>query len=272
MQKLLFVSDPHITIDGETIIGLDPAERLKAILEAAITAHADAEALVLLGDLTHHGAPAEYARLQSVLAGVPIPIIPMMGNHDRRQAFIELFPETPLADGFVQQVRDFGQTRLITLDSLDGPPYRDGHHAGRLCPTRLEFLETALATRGDKYAIVCVHHPPFATGITGMDSIRLAEGSAFLDLLASYGKLHLICGHIHRTMSGSTRGVPWSMFKSPCHQGLLAFDDPNSHLSSNEPGAYGLALLSGDGVVIHSEDVGLTGRQVFGGYAVADHP
>jgi Icc protein len=167
-----------------------------------------------------------------------------MGNHDQRDVFLKVFPDTPSSDGgFIQQCVDIGDHRIITLDSLDGPPFREGHHAGRLCETRLKFLKDALTTRGTKHAIVCIHHPPFDTGITGMDKIKLAQGDAFLDLLAGYGNLHLICGHIHRTMSGSSRGVPWSVFKSPCHQGLLEFDSPNAHLSSNEPGAYGLALL-----------------------------
>jgi hypothetical protein len=99
-----------------------------------------------------------------------------------------------------------------------------------------------------------------------MDRIRLAEGDAFLDLLARHGDLHLVCGHVHRTISGSTRGVPWTIFKSPCHQGVLDLCSPNAHLSTNEPGAYGIALLTSDGIAIHSEDVGLKDVRIFGGY------
>ena len=267
MQKLIFLSDPHITEPGELIIGLDPAERLQAVLDAALTDHGDAEAIVLLGDLTHHGTAAEYARLKPLLDRLPVPVIPMLGNHDRREAFREVFKAAPDADGFVQSIYDFEQTRLITLDSLNGPPYPDGHHSGRLCEARLQFLDNALSDRGDRHAIVCIHHPPFDTGIIGMDIIKLADGDVFLDLLASHGNLHLVCGHVHRTISGSRRGVPWSMFKSPCHQGVLELVDPNSHLSSNEPAAYGLALATESGVVIHSVDVGLTDVRVFGGYS-----
>ncbi len=270
MQKLLFISDTHMTAAGDLIIGLDPAARLQDVLDAALGAHGDAAALVILGDLTHHGMPDEYARLRAILEQVPLPVIPMIGNHDRREAFLAAFPDAPQDDGFVQGVLDVGQTRLITLDSLDGPPYADGHHAGRLCERRLGFLESALAGRAGRHAIVCIHHPPFDTGIVGMDRIKLADGDAFLDLLARHGNLHLICGHIHRTMSGSHRGVPWSMFKSPCHQGVLDLESPNSHLSSNEAGAYGLALVTADGVVVHSEDVGLPNVRVFGGYGSQD--
>lgn len=271
MHKLLFLSDLHICAPGETIIGLDPIAKLQEALDAALGAHGDAEALILLGDLTHNGRPEEYTALRAILDEVPIPVIPMLGNHDRREAFLAAFPSVPqMQTGHVQQAFDIGNHRIITLDSLDGPPYPAGHHGGRLCLARMGFLEEALASRHGKRAIVCIHHPPFETGILGMDMIKLKEGDAFLDLLAQHGNLHLICGHVHRTMSGSARGVPWSMFKSPCHQGLLDLTSPNSHLSSNEPGAFGLMLLTDDGAVVHSEDVALPNRRVYGGYATKD--
>lgn len=267
MQKIIFISDPHICAPEQTIIGLDPSARLQAALAAATTDHPDAVAIILLGDLTHHGRADEYRELHRILAQTSIPIIPMLGNHDRRAAFFAQFPDAPQTpSGHVQHVLDVAGHRIITLDSLDGPPYPDDHHAGRICAARRAFLEHALATRAGRHALVCIHHPPFDTGIAGMDAIKLAQGDAFLDLLSSHGNLHLICGHIHRTMSGSTSGIPWSMFKSPCHQGVIDLIAPNAHLSTNEPGAYGLALLADDGVIIHSEDVGLHDRLIFGGY------
>lgn len=267
MKKILFLTDLHLRAAGKTIIGLDPTTRFRMVLKAAIAAHPDAAALVLLGDLTHEGDPAAYATLRRLLSDIPCPVIPMMGNHDHRGKFLSVFPDAPqTARGHIQHFLDIDRHRIITLDSLDGPPFRDDHHAGRLCPDRLAFLEEALATRDGRHAVVCIHHPPFDTGIIGMDRIKLTDGDAFLDLLARHGNVHLICGHIHRTMSGSSRGVPWCMFKSPCHQGLLEFDTPNAHLSSNEPGAYGIGLLMPDGLVVHSEDVGLPDVQVFGGY------
>lgn len=270
MKKLLFVSDLHICAPGETIVGLDPSARLETALRAAMMAHPDAAALILLGDLTHHGHPDEYRELARILAGVTIPIIPMIGNHDRREAFVAQFPAAPQTpQGHIQQCRDIGSHRIITLDSLDGPPYSTGHHDGRLCPERIAFLENALATREGRHAIVCLHHPPFKTGIVGMDEIRLRDGADVLNLLAYHGNLHLICGHQHRTISGNSMGVPWTVLKSPCHQGVLDLVSHNSSLSTNESGSYGLGLLTNEGVIFHNEDVD-TGAKVFGSYEVAD--
>ena len=91
-----------------------------------------------------------------------------------------------------------------------------------------------------------------------MDRINLSNGIEVFDILSQYPSTHLFCGHIHRTISGSSRGVAWTMFKSPCHQGVLDFQDPDSSLSVDEHGAYGLLLLTPDGVVAHSQDVGFT--------------
>ena len=269
MQKILFVSDPHICVPGQRIIGLDPSARLIEVLEAATSSYPDAAALVLLGDLTHHGLPAEYAELARILREVPIPIIPMVGNHDRRDMFLAQFPDAPQTpQGHIQSWCDIGDHRIITMDSLDGPPYPAGHHAGLLCPDRMAFLDDALAKRAGRHAVVCIHHPPFDTGVVGMDRIKLRNGPEVLDLLAQHGNLHLVCGHLHQTISGNARGVPWTVFKSPCHQGVVELVKPTSSLSTDEAGAYGLGLLAPAGLILHSIDVG-TGARVVDGYNAA---
>ncbi len=255
MRKLLLMTDIHILPEGGRIIGLDPLARFRAALDHALIRHPDAEALILMGDLTHHGAPEEYARLADTLDGLPVPVLPMIGNHDRREAFLAAFPKAPqTADGHVQTVRDLDTHRIITLDTLDGPPYPKGHHAGRLCPARLAWLSEALAGADGRLPLVFAHHPPYAIGIPGMDMIPLADGEALLALLARHGA-HLFCGHVHRTISGSQSGVPWTMLKGTCHQGPLDLVTPDSSLSIDEPGAYGVLLLPRGGVVAHSEDV-----------------
>jgi len=256
MTKLLIFSDPHITDAGETIIGLDTLDRFETTLDAALASHPDAAALVLLGDLAHHGTVEAYARLQDAVASVSIPVIPLLGNHDRRHHFLQVFSDAPQTPhGFVQTSNAFGKHQLITLDTLDGPPYPPGHHSGWLCEDRLAWLDAELAAAKDKQVIVALHHPPIVTGIVGMDAIRLRNGPELLDRLQRHGAATLLCGHLHRTVSGVTRGVPWTIFKSTGHQGPLDLHDPDSSLSVDEPPAFGVVLLQEDGVVIHSQDI-----------------
>lgn len=254
--KILVMTDIHITKAGVDIIGLDPLSRFQKVCDAALAEHSDAEMLILMGDLTHHGEIEENERLKSVLDTIPLRNVPMLGNHDRRDAFLSVFSNATVdRHGFVQNIIDLPEHRLITLDTLDGPPYPKGHHEGRLCEKRMAWLTDALDGAGDRTPLIFAHHPPFDTGIIGMDAIKLSNGKALLDLLAKYSGVHLFCGHVHRTISGQSRGVPWTMFKGPCHQGVLDLKTADSSLSIDEPGAYGLLLLSQDGVVAHSQDV-----------------
>ena len=258
MKKLICMTDIHITDEGEDIIGLDPLARFCMARDAALEAHPDAEAMILMGDLTHHGRVSQYLRLALELTDIPMPVIPMIGNHDRRDAFLEVFPDAPqTVDGHIQSILDLPTHRIITLDTLDGPPYPKWHHAGMLGEARLGWLKAALDGADGRIPLVFAHHPPFDTGIIGMDFIKLKDGPDLLAMLAQYENAHLFCGHVHRTISGSLNGVSWSMLKSTCHHGPLELKKPDPTLSLDEPGSYGLALLHESGVVFHSEDVGI---------------
>jgi len=256
MQKILLITDLHITPKGDTIIGLDPTARLQMVIDDALTDHADATCVVLAGDLTHYGDVESYESLYAQLKQFTVPVIPMLGNHDKRDAFLSVFtdaPQTPT--GHIQSITDLDDHRIITLDTLDGPPYTKGHHAGRLCADRLAWLDEALANLNGRMPLVFTHHQPFDIGIIGMDRIKLADGDALMDRLTAH-HAHLFFGHMHRNFAGSHRGVPWTCFKSPCHQGPLDLVTPNSSLSIDEPPGYGILLLPPNGVIAHMQDVG----------------
>ncbi len=253
-KKLLIFSDIHLVNQGETIIGLDPYDRFRAGLAHAISTHPDADRIILLGDLAHEGRSAQYAQLAKLLQDIDIPISFMMGNHDNRAVFLRQFPQTDVtSDGFIQQMIDLGDTCLFTLDTLDPPT--GPHHAGALCVQRLAWLDQALAWANGRQIIVALHHPPFATGFTGMDRIALQNPDALYDRLTKYaGEVHLLCGHIHRTISGRAKGLSFTIFKSTCDQMPMLLGEAGSAHSVAEPGAYGIVLADNDGIIVHTED------------------
>lgn len=252
MDKILIMTDLHVTKAGQDIIGLDPLERLRAALDHAAARHGDATRLMLMGDLTHFGSRAEYQRLRDVLDDLPWPVTMTLGNHDHRAGFGEVFGDQHSdPNGFVQSVVDLGDARLIMLDTLD----EDGpvRHAGLLCADRLAFLRSALAT--DRPCYVFLHHPPFNTGFDGMDAIGLRNAPQVRDVLREGGCTHVFGGHVHRTIHATVDGLPMSVFKSPCHQMPMLLGAAGSSHSVAEPGGYGIALIDGGNVVVHVEDV-----------------
>ncbi len=255
MQKILIFTDLHIREADKTIIGIETLERFAEGLEHALKNHPDAERLVLMGDLANSGKIAEYERLKPLLDACPIPVSLMCGNHDNRDNLLAVLPETPTSDGFVQSVADVGDTRLIMLDTLDGPPYRNYHHSGLLCETRMAWFKAALEDAGGRRILVFTHHPAFAVGLDGMDAIRLTNDRAFLDVVKSYPNIaHIFTGHLHRTISGTVEGISFTVFKSPVIQTPLVLNGLEPSMSSGEPGAYGLVLLYPDSVIVHTED------------------
>ena len=267
MSKLIVFTDLHILPEGGRIIGLDPSERLRKGIAHVNLHHPDTHHVLFTGDLTHRGDVASYQRLRDLLSALRCPYSLLLGNHDQRENFLSVFPEAPLdANGFVQQALDIaphtGQgvhpdgARLLLLDTLFAPPYNfPDSYSGFLCEQRMDWLAQQLASAGKRPVHIFMHHPPHATGFVGMDAIALRNGEAFYELLLHHGNVrHIFAGHVHRTISGTSHGIAFSVFKSPCHQQPMPFAAEDTTLSVDEPGAYGIVLLRPDGVLVHTED------------------
>ena len=153
-MKVIQLSDPHLMAPGGLLYGSDPLARLGACLADIGSNHADADLVVISGDLTNDGERAAYAALRETGA-ILSPCRLMLGNHDDRTLFLEMFPDAVAERGFVQSVFDGAEGRLILLDTLDS-----GHVEGRLCAARLDWLDEKLSeARGP--AFLFMHHPPF---------------------------------------------------------------------------------------------------------------
>lgn len=247
------MSDIHITEPSTHIIGLDPAARFRRCMAHAAEHHADAAHLFLMGDLTHHGQVAQYKFLKQCLADQPFAATLMLGNHDRRRAFAEVFLECEAS--FRQGRHSFGDTDVLYLDTL-GEQAEDWH-SGRLCPDRLDWLKSELEAR-KRPVIILYHHHMLRSVFDGMDAIPLRNGTEVADMIAAFGRRQLVInGHIHRIIVSSYRGVTHAMIKSPCHQMPMVLGSGASSLSVAEPGGYGVLLLDPIAPLLHNVDVDL---------------
>lgn len=252
MIKLIHLTDPHLMPPGEALYGLDPEARLRGAIDHVAAHHSDADCMVLTGDLAHWGDAAAYALLQRELVRLPFPAYPLIGNHDQRAAFQEAFLNIGRdPNGFVQYRIDTAAGRLLMLDTV-----QEGTHAGWYDTERQAWLRAELdaAALEDQPVYLFAHHPPFPIHIRMMDMIRMVQADEMAALLAQTRAdiRHYFFGHVHRPVSGSWRGIPFSTLYGTNHQVALDFGPEDDAPMTHEAPAYNIAFL-GDGLtVIHT--------------------
>lgn len=259
-MKLIHITDTHFVARGFKLYGLDPHERLAAAVADINTHQSDAELAIVTGDLTHWGEPSAYVSFLACMSQLAIPYVALVGNHDRRDICLNEIGAAPRDEhGFVQGYRDASKGRLILLDTLEHET-----HAGHMCSKRLEWLQRTLEqTPPDKPIFLFMHHPPFDVGIDAMDRIALIERDQFEGVVRPHlGRIrHLFHGHVHRPISGSWMGIPFSTLRGTNHQVWFDLDPASPHLASQEPPAYGVIIVGEKTVIVHTHDYMDTSRR-----------
>ncbi|PSJ60846.1 phosphodiesterase [Pseudaminobacter soli (ex Li et al. 2025)] len=247
-MKLIQVTDLHLVNPGEKHFGLDPLARLEACIADINRNHADADLVVFSGDLTDRGEAIAYEALKQRLATLVPPYRLMIGNHDDRAVFLEAFPEAADENGFIQTHLDLPHGRVLLLDTVE-----QGQIEGRLCDSRLAWLDERLGEAEGRPAYVFTHHPPFDIHMPTLDELKLMDHAALYDVLARHGAVrHIFSGHVHRPVGGSWRGIPISTIRGTNHQSALVFS--GDYQTSTEPPAYAVIIASEDSVVVHHHD------------------
>ncbi len=255
-MKLIHLTDTHLTTPGRMLYGINPLARLNAAIDHIRAQHADAELCVITGDLTHWGEAAAYASLREALRALPMPVLPLIGNHDNRDRFCAAFPDVPCDEaGFVQWIRDSSVGRFIFLDTVISDVSQGRKSAGYFDSGRLKWLRKQLdVSKTDAVQVfLFMHHPPFGVGISAFDEINIVSDDAltFGALLLEYTHIrHLFFGHIHRPISGSWHGIPFSTLPATAHQSGLDFLSDTDQFTHEAPG-YGVVLITPGQVTVH---------------------
>lgn len=210
---LVQLTDLHIVADGEEFPnGVDTAavldEALRAIEEAAI----NPAALVLTGDLTEHGRPAQYHRLRAIVepaaARLGALLVHAAGNHDDRAAMRQhLLDEPPSADPLDHTARigsdNSGDLRIIVLDSTV-----PGQAHGELRPEQLDRLRAELAEPAPAGTVLVLHHPPLPSAAPLAASIPLLRRDDLAAAITGTDVRLVLAGHTHVVSAGTLGGVP----------------------------------------------------------------
>jgi 3',5'-cyclic AMP phosphodiesterase CpdA len=253
-MKLIHLTDTHFVPPGKTLYGGDPQATLAAAVADINRHHADADHVLITGDLTHWGEPDAFESLKQTLQPLAPPLHLLIGNHDHREIFARTFPDQPRdANGYIQSTLRTAQGHLICLDTVV-----EGTHAGWYCETRRQWLAERLqeAAELDAPVFLFMHHPPFPIGLASLDRIALQEREAFAEVIAaSPARIrHLFFGHIHRPLMGSWCGIPISSIRAMNHQCWLDFETEGEIDGSFEPPAYAVVLIDEECVIIHPHD------------------
>jgi 3',5'-cyclic AMP phosphodiesterase CpdA len=235
------LTDLHIVPQGERCQGqVDTTANLEQVVARLKALRPAPDAVLITGDLVERGSIGEYRLLRGLLDQLPMPYYLVPGNHDRRAHLLQVFADhdhlPPAgAEHVLYAIEDY-PVRLIGLDTaLTGEPH------GRLCATRLDWLDRTLAERPDVPTLIFMHHPPFATGIRWIDAAGLYGGREMEAIVARHPQVQrVLCGHAHRPIQLLWGGAIASVAASSCHAQLaltLTDDDGYDMRYTLEPAA-----------------------------------
>lgn len=197
------VSDLHI---GAGEKGVDPAPHLEAVVDAVRSLPNEVDAVLVSGDLTHDGGPAEFQLARDLLERLEAPLHVLPGNHDDRALMREAFDLPGVGDEPVNYSVDVEGLRLVVFDS--NVP---GQDPGRYDAEQLRWLDAELEAQPERPTLLAMHHPPLPTAVPEWDGINLEPGQreALAEVVARHPQLRAIVGgHLHRIAAGALAGCP----------------------------------------------------------------
>ncbi len=205
--------------------GVEERGPLMAVLEQLAR---DADLLLIAGDLTRHGDPAEAAELAADLADLEMPKVAVLGNHDyhsdREAEIVELLIEAgvQVLEG-ESAVVDVAGTRLGVagakgfgggfpggfVTAFGEPEMRAFAHHGVEAAERLGTALEELVRAGVEHRVALVHYSPIEATLVGehpqlwpfLGSYLLAEA------VDRWGADLVLHGHAHHgSPAGETPG------------------------------------------------------------------
>ena len=161
------------------------------------------------GDLTNRGDVGSYEHLKQILneAGLDIPIVLALGNHDTRPGFYQAM-QAPTSDINAPYMHDLvlDGIHIIVLNSST-----PGLVGGSIEPEQFVWLEECLNSHADLPKLLVSHHGPHldeGDAYTAWEAIGTEDSLRLRDLLAGRNILGILSGHIHLDRMSTWYGIP----------------------------------------------------------------
>jgi hypothetical protein len=172
--------------------------------------------IVVTGDLTHLGLPAEFVTARELLSalGAPSKVTVIPGNHD---AYVAKALERGLAhwvEYMISDKQEIADGKPIALETLfpslrvrgsialigvsTARPCSTFLAVGRIGKEQLQRIEKMLIETGHQglFRVILIHHPP-VSGVVNWRK-RLTDAEAFRSIVQQHGAELILHGHAHR--------------------------------------------------------------------------
>lgn len=239
MEKIIHLTDTHLFADGSGALrGTRTSETLTSVLDQVRRDHADADAIMVTGDLVQEETDGAYQHFLAFFSGFTVPVLCLPGNHDDPVLLRKHLAGAPFR---LEPRVAIGPWNIIQLNS-----HVPGSAAGLLGEADLAELNELLAEEPHRPTLVAIHHPPIAVGTPWLDGVGLKDGEALLETLERFPHVHaLIWGHVHQAARARHRHLELIGTPSTCAQFLPGSTD--FAIDPDAPPAYRILWLHENG-------------------------
>jgi 3',5'-cyclic AMP phosphodiesterase CpdA len=205
------ITDLHVGAPGvpDPNLHSDTTANFRAIMADIKRMNPRPSFIIASGDLTNRGDVDSYEHLKSLLAeaGLDVPVLFALGNHDTRKGFYEsFFGRAENADQPYDHDTVIDGIHIITLDS--SVPKKIG---GAFESGQLDWLEARLGDHADLPKLLVMHHAPALDedNVDGeWETLAIADTIALRELLAGRNVIGIMSGHIHYDRVSNWHGIP----------------------------------------------------------------
>lgn len=186
MNHFIQISDCHID-DDPVVMGVDTHQNLEKIIKK-IT-QVEHQALIISGDLTHHGTLSSYKILDQILKPVQSELWVIRGNHDDQKNFDQCFH-----DRLLNQTK-IGNWEIFAIDSV-----QINKTSGYITQKALDHLDQQLTQSNALYQIIVLHHPIVSMNSDWDDALSLENPNDLFSIVKKHPKIRAILfGHAHQS-------------------------------------------------------------------------
>jgi len=202
----LHVGNPAIQDDH---LYSDTTTTLRRILAEVKTLVPQPKFIVVSGDLTNQGDQGSYENLKAIVAeaGLDMPILYALGNHDKRHVFYTaMLGRTDNLDAPYDHAQVIDGIHVIVMDT--SVPNKVG---GAFEPGQLDWLEAELEAHADLPKLLVMHHAPaldLHDASMEWESLSYADTEALRHAVAGKDIIGILSGHIHYDRVSNWYGIP----------------------------------------------------------------